>query len=282
MEEMPVPEKLLSFAEARERLDRLDLTAEVSRKRTRLDLVSGAVAERPFEEEIWNLDKQTFERIGAQSVSKMLDRLEADFREREVLIPQFRKKFQEANQGNLVERYLRLFVIPGSKQVKDYWDENYFIEIYAYSLLKGDLGFLERLDLDDLRKISEEFDKFMKSMDIEELKKREEEERIKSGKEKLKGEKKEKEDLVDSLSKNYYYKVALLKETSDFLNISIDPSHARDRKRLKNQFQNMKLETLRKIDELYTKIVQNTESFSGNVHSEEDLLFGFEDLRDSK
>lgn len=280
MEAMPAPEKILSFAEAKDRLASLDLTAKIGRKRTRLDLASGAVAERPYEEELWDLDEEAFKRIGAQDVSRMLDRLEADFKERELLVSQFKKYFQEANQNNLVERYLRLFVIPERKGEKDFWDENYFIESYAYELLRGELDFLERFDLDALRKISDEFGKFVKGIDIKKLEEKEEEERIQAGKEKFKAEKGEKENLVGSLSTTFYYKEALLREIADYLSMRIDSDKARDLKGLKNQFQNMKLEALRKIKELYSKIVKNTETFSGNIHSEEDLLFGLEDLRE--
>jgi hypothetical protein len=292
-ENKAVSDKSLSFVEIREILDKMDLNANIGRMRTRLELVSEATYEMVSEAGFSdvrdgriNFDKEVFDRVGAKEVSSLLGRVEADFKEREILILEFRKKFEAANIDNLIERYMRLVFIPRreGKEHKSNLNEYYYFDNYTYSLGGGDLKFLENMDLDSLRAINREFDNFVKNIDREALKKKEQEIEAWESKEKKKNDKQEKEGLASQLADAFYpyYGNKLLFELSDFLGIGLKVGHSSDRKKLKNHFQNLRVDELRKINELYAEIAKKTKSLGGDSFNEEDMLLGFEDLRDGK
>jgi hypothetical protein len=290
-EKKVAPDKPLSFAEIKENLDKMDLNANIGRMRTRLELASEATYEMVSEAGLRDVrdgrvdfNEEIFGRIGAKEISTLIGKIEADFKEREVLIREFGKKFESANTENLVERYMRLVFIPSreGKEQKSHLNEYYYFDNYFYSLGWGKLNFLESMDLDSLRAINRELDNFVKSIDREALKKKEQEIETRESKEKKKNEKEEKENLTSQLANALCHKNKLFAELIDFLKIDLKIDRTSDRKKLKNQFQNFKIDVLRKINVLYSEVTRKTESLGGNIHEEEDLILGFEDLRDGK
>jgi uncharacterized protein Veg len=292
-ENKAVSESTLSFTEIKERLEKLDLNANIGRMRTRLELASEMTCEMFSEAGLLdvrdgriNFDEEVFGRVGTKKISTLLKKIEADFRERETLIQEFGKKFEVANADSLLERYIRLVFIPSweGKEQKSHLNEYYYFDNCAYSLGWGDLKFLENMDLDSLRAINKELDNFMKSIDLKALEKKEQEIEAMESKEKKKNEKQEKESLANQLADAFYpyHGNKLLLEVFEFFSISLKAGHASDRKKLKNNFQNLKLEELRKISQLHAQIAQKTKSLAGDTLSEEDMMLGFEDLRDGK
>ena len=275
-------ERMPSFAEIKERFDKLDLNANITRRMKMFDLLSETTTEEviAYENEIKNFDEDIFNEVGVKKIMEILNLIESDMNRREELIAQFKQKYEEANQGNIVQRYFNRIYIPNIDHGKrEKYDGEYFIKQCYNSLSEADLDFLAYMDPDELRCINQEFELLLKKINPDEIKTKEEELNLQAKKEKFKGDKQGKELLINQLANAFLNNKKLLIEMADYLNIKIKTDNIYDRSKLKNIFQNFNIDTLKRIESLYSEVSKITTSLGGNVSIEEDLVLGLEELR---
>ena len=273
----------ISFADYLKRFEALDLDRQISRRLTVWDLISAEASEKAEEIELGRLNKEYFNKTGAEKVLKVLKMIEDELKERPVLIDKIKRLFESSDKDGIVKRYFEVFYIPNNDYDprKRFYEDGYMLDQYRNSISSGNLDFLELLDLDELRKFEDEFDGITKKIDRNAV---EAEEKRISDDEKSARKKEEKKDakkLPSLLTNEFFYKQKVLEGILELLDIKFKPERY-DSKKFENQLINLGSDKLRKIDAEYSRLLEITRKLGGNTREEVDLLLGIEELRDKK
>jgi hypothetical protein len=250
------------------------------------------IGKKTDEKELFDI---AYGKLDAEDLEDLLESVEQDLVEKEKQaveteksIKQFKRRFEEENKDNIVQRYIDCIFssyLDIRNYVKDISDDS-IIYLNKDNLSRGDFNFLEGLDLKYAQQLNIEFEKLVKNINVEEIGRMEEEIKKERKRERLAQDKAQKERLVSAFVNIFDHKRKLFQEIINLLDIKnkIDVgSVGRYNKKFENFLNGFNIDDLRKISDLYSEVAKKTREMGGKEYDDEEyFLLGLEEIIKSK